>query len=232
MLRYLLLVVVSLVPLSGVRKTLYRALFGFKIAKTAKIGMFNLLDIRQLTMKEHAEIRGFGNVFMSMYRVEMDEYARIGAPRVGLNLFRGTANKGHVAPAGLKMGKCALIELMHYFDTCGDIILGDNAIIGGIKCVFFTHALYKDEYDPIEIGENVYVGSNCLFQMGVKVPANAVVGMGSVLVKPIEQEGALIAGVPARVVRENAGFSMKQAMQLRRKPFAENGKVIVPEKVL
>jgi len=231
MFRYLLLVLVSAVPLSCLRRTLYRILFGFKIAKTARIGMFNLLDIRELVMKDHAEIRGFGNVFLSMHRVEMDEYARIGAPRVGLNLFRGRANKENAKPASLKLGKCSLIELMHYFDNCGDIILGDNSVIGGIKCVFFTHALYKDEYDPIEIGENVYVGSNCLFQMGVRVPTNAVVGMGSVLVKSIEQEGSLIAGVPAQVVRENAGFSMKEAMQLRHTPYSEDGRVVVPEKM-
>ncbi len=228
-LRIPLLVFISAVPFARLRNVLYRRLFGFEIARSARIGMFNLLDIEKLVMKDHAEIRGIGNVFMSMYRVEMDEYARIGAPRVGLNMFRGTANKRHIPSASFRMGKCSLIELFHYFDNCGDIVIGENTVIGGIKSVFFTHALYKDEYEPIVLGDNVYVGSNCLFQMGVTIPNKAVIGLGSVLVSPVEEEGAFIAGVPAKVIKRDAEFDMQAAMALRRKPYSVDGEIILPD---
>jgi acetyltransferase-like isoleucine patch superfamily enzyme len=228
MLRQLLLVFVSLVPIMRLRLFMYRAFFGFKIARTAKIRMFNFLDTRELVMKDHAEIRGFGNVFMSMYRVELDEHARIGAPRVGLNFFRGTANKRHIPPAGLRLGKCSVIELFHYFDVCGEIVIGNNVVIGGIRSVFFTHALYEDEYEPIVLKDDVYVGSNCLFQMGVTIPERCVIGLGSVLVRPIEQAGAFIAGVPARVAKEDMGFDMRAAMRLRRRPYWDGERVVLP----
>jgi acetyltransferase-like isoleucine patch superfamily enzyme len=226
--RQLMLLFVALVPFMRLRLFLYRLLFGFKIAKTAKIRMFNFLDIRELVMKDHAEIRGFGNAFMSMYRLELDEYARIGAPRVGLNFFRGTANKRHIPAAGMKLGKCSVIELFHYFDNCGEIEIGNNVVIGGIRSVFFTHALYKDSYEPIVIKDDVYVGSNCLFQMGVTIAERCVVGLGSVVVKPIDQPDSFIAGVPARVAKENMGFDMRSAMKLRRRPYWDGSRVVLP----
>lgn len=219
MLRYVGLVLIALVPFMGLRHALYRLCFGFQIARSAKIRMFNFLDTRELVLKDHAEIRGFGNIFLSVYHVELDEYARIGGPRIGLNLFRGTANKRHRPPARLRLGKCALIELFHYFDICGPIEIGNNVVIGGIRSVFFTHVLYKDVCEPIVIKDDVYVGSNCLFQMGVTIAERCVVGMGAVVVKSVERPGAFIAGVPAKVVKETTDIDMRAAMKLRRRPY-------------
>jgi acetyltransferase-like isoleucine patch superfamily enzyme len=228
MLRYLMLAFVSVVPFMGLRCALYRVFFGFKLARSAKIRMFSFLDTRQLVMKDHAEIRGFGNVFLGMYSVEMDEHSRIGAPRIGLNFFRGTANKGHLAPAGLRIGKCSVVELFHYFDVCGEVTIGNNVVIGGIRSVFFTHAFHKASYDPIVIKDNVYVGSNCLFQMGVTIPENCVVGLGSVVVKSIDRANSFVAGVPARVVKENSDFDMRAAMERRRRPYWDKDRIIIP----
>ena len=113
------------------RHFLYRELFGFKIGTHAKIGMLNLLDIKTLVMEDHATIRGVGNIFINVHRVEMGRYSRIGGPRIGSNLFRGTTNKKDYPPSVLKMGNCSVIELFHYFDLCGDIIIGHNVVVGG-----------------------------------------------------------------------------------------------------
>jgi hypothetical protein len=228
MVRFFFLVLVSLVPVSTWRIFLYRGLFGFKISKNARIGMFNMLDVKSLTMKDNAEIRGIGNVFMSLHRVEMEEYSRIGGPRVGMNLFRGTANKKNYPPAVIRIGKCSIIELFHYFDLCGDVLIGDNVVIGGIRSVFFTHSVHKPEFAPIVIGDDVYIGSNCLFQMGSSIPAKAAVGMGSVVIKPIETEDSLVAGNPAKVVKEHFGYSAERAFKLRKKTYHKNGEFVHP----
>jgi acetyltransferase-like isoleucine patch superfamily enzyme len=208
---------------------LYRTLFGFDLARNARIGMFNYLDVRKLTMRDHSHIRGFGNIFMSVHEVEMLEFARIGGPRVGLNLFRGTANKKDRPRATLRIGRCSIIELFHYFDICGDILLGDNVCIGGIRSVFFTHTISRDTYDPIVIGDNVYVATNCLFQMGTRIGARSMVGMGSVVVKPIDEEDVLIGGVPARILKENFGYSAEEAFRLRHKVYFRDGSFVQPE---
>ncbi len=228
MMKFFFLISISIIPFSKLRIFLYKKLFGFKIGKNAKIGMLNLLDIETLIMEDNTEIRGIGNIFLSMHKVEMKKYSRIGGPRLGMNFFRGTANKKDYPPSVLELGYCTVIELLHYFDLCGNIFIGDNTVIGGIKSVFFTHSIHKPEFDPIIIGDNVYVGSNCLFQMGTRIPDNSALGMGSVVINPIENENTLIAGVPAKVVKENFDYCAEKAFMLRKKVFYKNGKFIQP----
>jgi acetyltransferase-like isoleucine patch superfamily enzyme len=228
MIRLAVIIFISLVPFLRARLFFYRILLGFKIGKNVKIAMLNLLDIRKLTMDDGAEIRGIGNVFLNVSQVEMGKFSRIGGARFSLNFFRGTAHKKGYPRSVLRIGKCSIIELFHYFDLCADITIGDNVVIGGIKSIFFTHTFYKTGFEPIIIGDNVFIGSSCLFQMGVIIRENCVIGMGSVVVKSIESEDSLIGGNPAKAIKEHFGFNAAEALRLRQKPFVENGKCIVP----
>ena len=223
------LILVSLIPLAKLRICCYKLFFGFDIGKNARIAMLNFLDIKTLVMGDNAEIRGFGNIFMSINRLEMQPFSKIGAPRVGLNLFRGTANKKDYPQSVLKIGNGSAIELFHYFDLCGDIIIGDNVIIGGIKSVFFTHTFHKQEFKPIVIGSNSYIGTNCLFQMGVVIPEDSIVAMGSVVTKRFEQPQCLIAGVPAKIVKTEIDHSQEEAFKLRNKPFFKDGEFVISQ---
>ncbi len=227
--RLFILIIIAMTPINCVRVVLYRSLLGFKIGRHVKIGMFSLLDIRTVVMEEHAAIRGIGNIFLSVHRLEMAPYSRIGGPRFSMNLFRGTANKKDYPAACLRLGGCAIIELMHYMDICADVIIGDNVVIGGIRSVFMTHTLHLQEFKPIVIGDNVYVGSNCLFQMGTRIGARCVVGLGSVVVKSIHEEDALIGGSPAKVVREHFGYRAEDALALRRRPYYKDGELVLPD---
>lgn len=222
------LILTSITPGWPLRRLLYRRLFGFRIAGDARIGMLNLLDIRDLEMAEGASIQGIGNVFMSVHSLKMGPYSRIGSPRVGMNLFRGTANKKGYPPSTLALGPCSLITLFHYFDLCGDITFGANCVVGGIRSVFFTHTLYLPQFEPINIGDRVYIGSNCLFQMGAAIASDSIVGLGSIVVSAIAEPDALVVGSPARVARSNYGYDAKAAFALRRKRYWENGTIIEP----
>ena len=58
-----------------------------------------------------------------------------------------------------------------------------------------------EEYEKTEIGNDVWIGSNCLIKAGVKIGNGAVIGMGSVVthdVPPYE----IWAGNPARLIRK------------------------------
>lgn len=214
-LKLIILIVIACLPFHYFRRFLYRKILGFKLAPTSKIDMFNLLDIQELCMDEQSHIRGFGNIFLSVHRAEFAPYSRIGGPRVGLNLFRGTANKENYPPARFQLGPCSIIELFHYFDLCSDIIIGSNVVVGGIKSVFFTHTLYKPEFKPIHIKDDTYIGSNCLFQMDVSIPPRCVLGLGSVIVDRFEDENTFIAGVPAKIVRKDYGYNAREAFCMR-----------------
>lgn len=226
--RLLGLMLVAITPGWPLRRLLYRRLFGFKIERAARIGMLNILDIRNLEMAEGATIQGVGNIFMSVHAVRMGPHSRIGSPRVGMNLFRGTANKKGYPPATLTLGPCTLVTLFHYFDLCGDITFGANCVVGGIRSVFFTHTLYLPQFESIVIGDRVYIGSNCLFQMGAAIASDSIVGLGSIVVSAIDEPDSLVVGSPARVARSNYGYDAKAAFALRGKRFWEDGSVVEP----
>ena len=58
-------------------------------------------------------------------------------------------------------------------------------------------------YGSVVIGDNTYVATS-IVRNQVKVGSNAIVGMGAVVTKDIE-EGKVVIGAPAKVIRENSG---------------------------
>jgi len=52
---------------------------------------------------------------------------------------------------------------------------------------------------PTRLGDRVFVGANAVIQMGVTIGDGAIVGAGAVVTRDVAA-GAIVAGVPARVV--------------------------------
>lgn len=88
------------------------------------------------------------------------------------------------------------------------ISIGDNVTItSGVK--FITHdgstILMRDKkgrrffYAPIEIGNNVFIGTNSIIMPGVKIEDRVIVAAGSVITKSVPS-GSIVAGVPARII--------------------------------
>ena len=55
-------------------------------------------------------------------------------------------------------------------------------------------------YGKITIGDNVFIGNDCIILPGVKIGDNVVIGAGSVVVKSIPSN-SVAAGVPCKVIR-------------------------------
>lgn len=53
---------------------------------------------------------------------------------------------------------------------------------------------------PVDIGENVFIGCNCIILKGTRIGNNCVVGAGAVVSGQFE-DNCVIAGNPARVIR-------------------------------
>lgn len=62
----------------------------------------------------------------------------------------------------------------------------------------------RHQFNPFEetiIGNDVWIGDNCLVKSGVVIGDGAVVGMGSVVTKDVEAY-AIVAGNPAKLIRK------------------------------
>jgi acetyltransferase-like isoleucine patch superfamily enzyme len=72
------------------------------------------------------------------------------------------------------------------------------------------HKTYKNgiqnlETSPVEIGDGVWIGMNATILKGVKIGNNSIVAAGSMVIRDVPAN-AMVAGVPAKIVKENIEF--------------------------
>ncbi len=60
----------------------------------------------------------------------------------------------------------------------------------------------KPHFAPIEIGDNVWIGSHCIIMKGVIIGDGAIIAAGSIVTKNVAAK-TLVGGSPAKVIREN-----------------------------
>lgn len=93
-----------------------------------------------------------------------------------------------------------------------------SAIRIGRDCMFSTdidvrtgdsHAILDgrsgDRINPardVTIGDHVWVGARSVILKGVTLPSNSIVATGAIVTRAFDQEGILIGGNPARLIKE------------------------------
>jgi acetyltransferase-like isoleucine patch superfamily enzyme len=118
-------------------------------------------------------------------------------------------------PGRLRIGRTALNENV-FFNAYGGITIGDNCLIGR-GASFFAGGHSFDRADlliveqplapgPIVIGDDVYLGLNSIVVGNVTIGSGAVVGAGAVVTNDVPP-GAIVVGIPARVIRFREGYS-------------------------
>jgi len=110
---------------------------------------------------------------------------------------------------GVKMGNNNYLYTKHIGSEPYLIEIGDNChITSGTK--FFTHGggaplrLEIPDFDTfgrIVIGNNVYIGNNCLIMPGVIIGDNVIIGAGSVVTKSIPSN-CVVAGNPIKYIKD------------------------------
>jgi acetyltransferase-like isoleucine patch superfamily enzyme len=213
--RLLLLGLLGLLP-SFLSRAGYRLLFGYKIGKRVRIG-FSIIDARQCVIEDDVRIGHF-NVIVGVKKLSLGDHVRIGhlnvirggdEVKIGrycdiirLNELNSIPDPEVVNPVDptLEIGPGTIITTGHKIDFTDRVEIGRRAIIGGRNSSLWTHNRQRTQ--PITIGEFAYVGSEVRLAPGALIPARCVVGIGSVIVGKIEQESWLIAGVPAKPIKE------------------------------
>ena len=94
-----------------------------------------------------------------------------------------------------------------YFQAVGKITIGKGTYIGpNVGLITTNHDVNNpDEHleaKPIVLGKKCWIGMNSVIMPGVVLGDNTVVGAGSIVTKSFEQGNVVIAGNPAKVIKE------------------------------
>lgn len=128
--------------------------------------------------------------------------------------------------SGMKIGKGSTIHMNARFYNPSkirigmDTIVGEGAVLDGRdKLLIGSHVdiatevmIYNAEHDikssdfhatfePVEIGDYVFIGPRAIILPGVKIGKGAVVAAGAVVMKDVS-DFEIVGGVPAKVIGE------------------------------
>jgi acetyltransferase-like isoleucine patch superfamily enzyme len=146
----------------------------------------------------------------------IDGYARNGVhigERTRLGAHTIVSSTSHLSRygEGFSIGRDSGIGEFGYVGAAGGVWIGDNVIMG--QFVSFHSQEHEFEAsdrpirqqglreEPITIGDDCWIGARVTFLAGAHVPEGCVVAAGSV-VRGVFEPYSVIAGVPARVVRD------------------------------
>ena len=207
-LKIVLAILISLLPINGLRVFGYR-LLGYRIQES-QVGFGTIIAVDDAFI-ESSKIGPF-NIFVGPMKVHIHRGASIGNRNefvCGYWVLRHEYKRAQYLRS-LEICDEALITSRHYFDLSGSLVLGERSWIAGIDSQFWTHGAGVRERD-VKIGSDCYVGSAVRFSPGSSIGDNIVVAMGSVVSGAIPESNALVGGVPAKVLKSNYNWREKDA---------------------
>lgn len=166
------------------------------IGNNVRIGHLNLILNQKLDLNDEAKI-GYLNILKGPFTLLLKKQGAIGnknyITRASKGITYGNSN--------LILGELTKITTGHHIDMTRSISFGDFSILAGVKSQLWTHGYYhahqgKDRIridGEINIGNNVYVGSGCIFNPGVNVSNAIHIGGGSVISKDLDKSGMYVS---------------------------------------
>ncbi len=213
--RLVLLAAIALLP-SFLKRSFYRLFFNYKIGKGVTIGL-SIIDAEFCTIDDQVQIGHF-NVVVGVGKFIVKDHVKIGY----LNIIRGgdevvlgryaeimRMNEINSIPdpdvvnetdPRFLLGDGSIITAGHKIDFTDRVEIGRRTILGGRNSSLWTHNRQRTQ--PIVIGSLAYIGSEIRVAPGGGLPSECIVGIGSVITGPLTAEGHLIAGVPAKPIKE------------------------------
>jgi acetyltransferase-like isoleucine patch superfamily enzyme len=213
--RLLVLAFCAVLP-SLLKRPCYRWFFGYQIGKRVRIGV-SIIDAAECRIDDDVSI-GHLNIVTRVQKFVVKDHVRIGH----LNIIRGgdEVNLGRyceimrlneinsipdpdvvnkIDPVFV-LGDGSIVTTGHKIDFTDRVEIGRRVILGGRNSSLWTHN--RQRTMPITIGSLVYIGSEIRMAPGSAIPARSIVGIGSVITAQLAEEGKLIAGVPAKTLKE------------------------------
>jgi acetyltransferase-like isoleucine patch superfamily enzyme len=213
--RLLVLGCIALLP-SFLKRPCYRLFFGYRIGRHVRVGL-SIIDADRCQIDDDSRI-GHLNIFIGVKELVLGDHVKIGhlniirggdlvslgryAELIRMNEINSIPEPDVVNPVEPRftLGNGSIITAGHKIDFTDRVEIGRRSIIGGRNSSLWTHN--RQRTLPITIGDFAYVGSEIRMAPGSSLPSRCVVGIGSVITSKIETDGWLIAGVPARPIKE------------------------------
>jgi acetyltransferase-like isoleucine patch superfamily enzyme len=213
--RLFMLAIVAFFP-SFLKRPIYRWFFGYRIGKRVRIGL-SIVAAKQCQIDDDVTI-GHLNIFVSIKKLVIRDHVRIGhlniirggdevslgryAEIIRLNEINSMPDPDVVNPIDPRflLGDGSIITTGHKIDFTDRVTIGRRSILGGRNSSLWTHNRQRTR--PIDIGSFAYIGSEIRIAPGGALPSRCIVGIGSVVTGELTAEGHLIAGVPAKPVKE------------------------------
>jgi len=208
-------VTVGILP-SFIKKLYYKAK-GYKIGKNVSIGIGSVVIGKNVVIEDGVKI-GLASIIRAN-DIKIERYATIGSFTVidtgKLRIGEDARINEQVIIGGMKtpqssldLGKRTIIMEYSFINTTMPIIIGDDTGIGG-HCLLFTHGSWLNQMEgfpvafaPITLGKSVWLPWRVFIMPGVTIGDKVVVGANSLISKSVEAN-SLIAGSPAKVIKEN-----------------------------
>ncbi len=213
--RLTMLAIIALLP-SFLKRSCYRLFFGYHIGKRVRIGL-SIVDARHCRLDDDVSI-GHLNLIIRVSKLEVGDHVKIGhlniirggeEVRLGpyseiirMNEINSISEPEVVNPIDPRffLGAGSVVTTGHKIDFTDRVEIGRHTILGGRNSSVWTHNRQRTR--PIEIGSFTYVGSEIRMAPGASIPSRCIVGIGSVITGQLAGEEKLIAGVPAKVIKD------------------------------
>lgn len=210
-----MLAIIALLP-SFLKRSCYRLFFGYHIGKRVRIGL-SIVDARECRLDDDVSI-GHLNLIIRVSKLEVGDHVKIGhlniirggeEVRLGryseiirMNEINSISEPEVVNPIDPRflLGAGSIITTGHKIDFTDRVEIGRRTILGGRNSSLWTHNRQRTR--PLEIGSLTYVGSEIRMAPGASIPSRCIVGIGSVITGQLAGEEKLIAGVPAKVIKD------------------------------
>lgn len=136
---------------------------------------------------------------------------RITSPKVPLLHFTNviSADTGfELVGEGELADRCLRINGGILIQAANGVLIDRSSLIGpGVKIISGNHhfndfSLSSIPSSPIEIGKHCWIGANSVILPEVKLLERTIVGAGSVVTKSFGRSNILIAGNPAKIIRQ------------------------------
>lgn len=188
------------------RRRCLEALYGWRIARSAKIGV-SLIGADFLELAGDSRI-GHANVIRRLRRLRLGEFAVLGH----FNWIYGdpqavsASGADSDAHSELSLGRHSALTKRHLVDCSGPVRIGDFTTVAGSRSQLITHgidvSISRQRVSPIEIGAYCLVGTNVTLLGGAVVPPRCVIAAGAVVTGELDVPVALYGGVPARLIKQ------------------------------